>query len=145
MPRAAAESVEDFVKVPARVPYHRALELQRNNDILLLLQSPEDVANVPAKTFEYFAARRPILGVGQDQGIPARLVRERNAGFDVAEVSAMAKQLKTWVAQKRAGRCIPALPERAAEGLSRTEQFERLETFIGQILPSSVWRHRATD
>ena len=138
MPRAAAKGVEDFVKVPPRVPYQRALELQRTNDVLLLLQSPDDAANVPAKTFEYFAARRPILGLGLDHGIPARLVRERNAGIYVTDVNAVAEQLKAWVAKKRSGGTIPALPERAAEGLSRAEQFQRLEKFIGQIRPSGV-------
>jgi len=138
MPRAAARGVEHFVKVPDRVPYQRALELQRINDVLLLLQSPDDAANVPAKTFEYFAARRPILGLGLDHGIPARLVRERNAGLYVTEVNAIAEQLKAWVAQKREGGTIPALPERAAEGLSRAEQFQRLEKFIGQIIPGAV-------
>lgn len=145
MPRAAAIGVEDFVKVPPRVPYQRALELQRLNDVLLLLQSPDDAANVPAKTFEYFAARRPILGLGLDNGIPATLVRERKAGLYVTEVNAVAEQLKAWIAQKRNGGIIPALPASAAEGLSRAEQFQRLEKFIGQILPSSANRKTNTE
>jgi glycosyltransferase involved in cell wall biosynthesis len=37
LPRAAGKGVQDFVKVPARVPYQRALELQRISDVLLLL------------------------------------------------------------------------------------------------------------
>ena len=128
--------IEGFVKIPPRVPYQKAMELQRINDVLLLLQSPDDAANVPAKTFEYFAARRPILGIGLDNGIPATLVRERNAGLYVTEVNAIAEQLKAWVAQKRNGGTIPALPASASQGLSRAEQFRRLEKFIAQVLPA---------
>ena len=130
IPLAAKYGVTELVTVPPRVPYNKALEIQRNSDVLLLLQSPADLGNVPAKTFEYFAARRPILGLGLDQGIPAKLVRERNAGCYVTDAAAVAEQLKTWVTQKRRDGFIPALPESAAAGLSREEQLAKLEAFL---------------
>ena len=137
LPLAARHGVQDFVKVPPRVPYQRALEIQAASDVLLLLQSPADMANVPAKTFEYFAARRPILGLGLDEGIPARLVRERNAGLYRTDAGAIAKQLIAWVAQKRVDGVIPALAESASAGLSREEQFERLESFLAPLAKST--------
>src|SRR5207244_7120181 len=66
--------VSDFVAIKPLVPYRRSLEIQRASDVLLLLQSPDDPRNVPANTFEYLASRRPILGLGLDEGVPARLV-----------------------------------------------------------------------
>jgi hypothetical protein len=133
LPLAAKFGVQDFVKVPPRVPYDRALEIQRTSDILLLLQSPADLANVPAKTFEYFAARRPILGLGLDEGIPAKLVRDRNAGCYVTDSRLVAEQLKSWVDQKRHNGVIPCTPESALAGLTRAEQFSRLESFLGPL------------
>ena len=137
IPLATKFGVEEFVTVPPRVSYDKALDIQRRSDVLLLLQSPADIGNVPAKTFEYFAARRPILGLGLDQGIPARLVRERNAGCYVTDPRAVAEQLERWIKQKRGSGVIASLPESAAAGLSRAEQFTRLETFLQSLLVSS--------
>jgi len=139
LPLAEKFGVREFVKVPPRVSYDKALEIQRTSDVLLLLQSPADMANVPAKTFEYFAARRPILGLGLDDGIPAKLVRDRKAGSYVTDSRIVAEQLKTWVNQKRSIGEIPALPDSVSAGLSRVEQLARLEAFIGS-LPRSTKR-----
>src|SRR4029077_8979940 len=80
---AAAHRVESVVAVKPRVPYRRALELQMEADVLLLLQSSDqrDEGNLPAKLFEYLYARRPILFIGYERGIAARLVAERSAGL----------------------------------------------------------------
>ena len=71
--------------VKPRVPYRHALALQMEADVLLLLQSsdPRDEGNLPAKLFEYLYARRPILLIGYERGIAARLVieRRRRVGF----------------------------------------------------------------
>lgn len=134
MPLADQLGVGDFIKVCERVSYARALEVQRESDVLLLLQSPHDLANVPAKTFEYFAARRPILGLGLDEGIPARLVRERSAGIYVTDPDQVAEQLRAWVTQKRSTGAIPDLGDAAQAGLSRIEQFEKLEIFAREVV-----------
>src|SRR5260370_3514640 len=80
---AAAHRVENAVAVKPRVPYQRALALQMEADVLLLLQSsdPRDEGNLPAKLFEYLYARRPILFIGYERGIAARLVIELGAGL----------------------------------------------------------------
>jgi hypothetical protein len=138
LPLATQLGVADFIKVGERVPYARALEIQRESDILLLLQSPNDAANVPAKTFEYFASRRPVLGLGLDEGIPARLVRERAAGFYQTDAAALAEQLRAWVAQKRSTGVVADLDDSAHSGLSRIEQFEKLETFLREVVDSQT-------
>jgi hypothetical protein len=122
--------VADFVIVKDRVPYKKSLEIQRDSDVLLLLQSPKDPRNVPAKIFEYLASRRPILGLGLDEGIPAKLIRERQAGLYHTDAEAVAQQLKAWLAQKRATGFIPNLPPRVHSGLSRAEQLEHLAEML---------------
>ena len=133
-PLAAQFGVTAFLAVKDRVPYRKSLEIQRASDVLLLLQSPRDSRNVPAKIFEYLAARRPTLGLGLDDGIPAQLVRNRNAGFYVTESDALAAQLKHWVVQKKELGLIPDLPASVFEGLSRADQFSRLEEFLSSIV-----------
>lgn len=133
---AAAAGVEAFVKVLPRVPYGEALNIQRSTDVLLLLQSTADLSDIPAKTFEYFAARRPILGVGMDSGFTAKLVRDRNAGLYETNPAAIAAKLRAWVEEKRSTGHIAPLPASAAEGLSRTEQLQKLEAFIAASVPA---------
>lgn len=133
LPLAEQCGVTDFVALHPRVPFHRSLQIQRESDILLLLQSGKDLRNVPAKIFEYLAARRPILGVGLDDGIPARIVRERHAGFYVSDADAMAEQLKRWVAEKKEKGFIADLPESARAGFSRTEQLRVLDGFLASL------------
>ena len=71
--------VRDRVIVRTAVPYRCALKLQMEADILLLLQwsDKRDEGNIPGKIFEYLCARRPILFIGYEHGIAARLIRER--------------------------------------------------------------------
>ncbi len=126
--------VPGFGTACAQVPHHRALDIQNTSDVLLLLQSPLDVANIPAKMFEYFAARRPILGIGADDGIPARLIRERHAGLYSSNPDVLAGQLKAWVQEKRRTGQLTALPETVSRGLSRADQFARLEGFLEAIV-----------
>ena len=133
-PLASAFGVKDFISVESPVPHARSLEIQRSSDILLLLQSPLDSTNVPAKVFEYFGARRPILGLGLDQGVPAKLIRERGAGFYATNAVALAEQLRRWVAVKREQGMIPDLPKSVRAGLSRNEQLKVLEGFLRSVI-----------
>lgn len=129
-PLAEKFGVTDFVKVKERVPYATSLAVQRQSDILLLLQPPGDEGNVPAKFFEYVAAQRPILGLGLDDGMPAQIIRERGAGFYLSDPMELAKQLRLWVSEKRQTGKVADLPPSVRVGLSRTEQIEKLVGFL---------------
>src|SRR3954464_13053415 len=106
LPHAGRAGVADRVSVHPAVPYKQSLEIQRRSDVLLLLQwnNPREQGNVPAKLFEYFGVLRPILGIGLEDGVPARLIRERGAGFFSNDPDAIAAQLRRWLsAQDAAG------------------------------------------
>ncbi len=124
--------VADFVETHAPVPYRESLRLQRESDVLLLLQwnDPADDGNVPGKVFEYLAARRPILGLGPLAGIPARLVRERRAGLFSNDPDAIARQLRCWIDEKRQQGRLADLPSATSAGLSRDDQLAALEPFL---------------
>jgi glycosyltransferase involved in cell wall biosynthesis len=127
---AVAAGVRDRVVVHGRVAYKESLALQACADVLLLLQwnNPKDEGNVPAKFFEYLGARRPILMHGYEQGILAKMVRERHAGLVSNDPPRIAEQLRTWIAQRAAG--IPPIDSSALQGMSRVEQFRKLERFL---------------
>lgn len=48
--------------------------------ILPLRKDPEYRKTLPGKVFEYIASRRPVLGIGQEDGAMAQIVRETQAG-----------------------------------------------------------------
>jgi len=126
--------VSDFVSLRERVPYRLSLETQRHSDVLLLLQSPEDPRNVPAKIFEYLALCRPILGLGLDDGI---LIRERRAGIYISDPNVIAVQLKNWVEEKRKTGMIADLPLSTGAGLEQSVQFKQLSEFLHGLIENA--------
>ena len=140
MPLAASYGVTGCVVVYPRVTHDESLKLQREADVLLLMQwnDPREQGNVPGKFFEYLGARRPILILGLEDGVPASIVRERNAGFFGGNPDAIAKQLKAWIRMKQGSGGIPASPESARAGFSRQAQFRKLEIFLEDVLYSTM-------
>jgi glycosyltransferase involved in cell wall biosynthesis len=129
---AVAVGALDHVDIHPQVPYQQSINRQMNADILLLLQwnNPKEQGNVPGKLFEYLGARRPVLGLGLEDGVPARILAERDAGVVVNDPAAIAEHLKKWLAEKRANGKIPLVPLSARHGYSRPEQFEGAEAFL---------------
>jgi len=132
-PLAQKWGVGDYVSVRPRVTHSDSVRIQRQSDVLLLLQAPDDPRNVPAKLFEYFASGRPILGVGLDAGVPAALIRERGAGLYASVPDVIAEQLNVWVAEKRRTGRIAQVPSSARAGLSREAQFQTLNDFLMSV------------
>lgn len=134
-PLAQKYGVESLVSVHPPVTHREAVELQQSADILLLMQwnDPREQGNVPGKLFEYMGARRPVLLLGLENGVPAAFLRERQAGFYGANPVSIAEQLKIWLDMKRNGG-IPPLPETSRSGLTRDDQYSKLDRFLGEIV-----------
>lgn len=136
VPLALRYEVSHLVAVRSQVPYLEAIAIQQRADVLLLMQwnDPKEQGNVPGKLFEYLGARRPILGLGLENGVPAAIIRERSAGFFSNEPHAISEQLKAWLDAKRQTGYITPLPEVVRAGFSRDEQFGKLEVFLTELL-----------
>ena len=67
---------------PGYLPHDETVREQRSADILLLplRREPEYAKVLPGKIFEYLAARRPVLGIGQEDGAAAAVLRDTRAG-----------------------------------------------------------------
>lgn len=134
----AEKDQTDIVSLYPGVPFREALKLQRQADVLLLLQwnDPLEAGNVPGKVFEYLAARRPVLGIGYEGGVPASLLRERAAGKVLNDPAEIADYLRELLAVHKDAGCLPLLPESACAGLSRSEQYrEVVKTFHNVVMP----------
>lgn len=67
--RLAAESgTTDLIEILPSVPYRQALEEMLRADGLMVMQGVNSNEQVPAKLYEYFRARRPILGLADPGG-----------------------------------------------------------------------------
>jgi len=123
--------IEQQVEIRPPVSYRESLDLQCQADVLLNLQSDnrQESGWIPAKIFEYLAARRPILSVGYESGEVPSIIRDRRAGIVALRPQAIADQLKRWIAEKGSGGISPT-PESATEGFAREEQFAKLDRFL---------------
>ncbi len=132
---ASAHGVLDRITANDRVSYSDSIDLQMNADVLLLLQwnDPREVGNVPGKVFEYVAARRPVLGLGPVDGVPARILSERSAGVVVNDPEEIAGQLARWQSEKREKGTLPLLPAAVRDGLSRSDQYAKVEAFLKTV------------
>ena len=125
----------DFVETFPAVAYSDGLALQRDADVLLLLQwnDPKEVGNIPAKLFEYLASRRPVLGIGYEAGVVAALLQDRQVGVFSADLEVISQAVQDWYRQKQAGG-IPDLPPSVRDGLTRDEQYAGLAEFLDDTM-----------
>lgn len=125
--------VADIVSVEPPVPYREALREMLQADGLLVFQGTPFNRQVPAKIYEYFRARKPILGLLDPAGETAGMLLA--AGFqDVASMTsteAIAPVLERFVKAIGAGVAHVASEELVAAS-SRTHRARQLAQLFGQ-------------
>ncbi|MDB5791786.1 MAG: glycosyltransferase [Massilia sp.] len=103
--RAVKHGVEDIVEVAPAVPYKLALQEMLAADGLLVFQGTPFNTQVPAKIYEYFRARKPILALVDPVGETAHVLR--TAGFaDIADMdsaASIAPVLRDFISQVGSG------------------------------------------
>ena len=74
--------LKDNIVRTGYVDHARAVCEQRGADLLILplRNDPEYAMILPGKLFEYLAARRPVLGIGQPDGAAAEVLSDTGAG-----------------------------------------------------------------
>ncbi len=68
--------IADIVSLAPSIPYTQALAEMLQADGLLLFQASNCNHQIPAKLYEYFRARRPLLGLTDPAGDTAQLMQE---------------------------------------------------------------------
>jgi hypothetical protein len=132
----ARYGVQDMVKVEPPVPYREALKEMLAADGLIVFQGTPFNTQIPAKIYEYFRARKPVLGLVDTSGETARVLRA--AGFDgIAQMDsseAIAPVLERLLQQIRAGQAYVATEELIASS-SRTHRAGQLARIFDTIVP----------
>ena len=79
----AAAGLSDNVVLLGPLNHAEAVKEQRSASLLLLplRNDPQYAPILPGKLFEYLAARRPILGIGQEEGAMAQVIFNAQAGI----------------------------------------------------------------
>jgi glycosyltransferase involved in cell wall biosynthesis len=133
-------NVSHLIQIHESVSHKESLSLQAGSDILLLLpgQSPAWKGVYTGKLFEYLGARRPILCIGNTNGVAANLIRERKAGVVLNEPEQISLQLQQWVKEKNENGEIPFLPSDVGKGFTRKEQTQKLIEFFETCLKNPV-------
>lgn len=121
-------ALERQVRFSDFVPHRQAMELIGKADVLLLIVStnPDDRGQIPAKVFEYIAARKPILALCHE-GATASLLKSTGLGLiiDPTDPEAVAAALQALFTRFRSGtlKCLPVEDElRKYDRRSQTKQ-----------------------
>ncbi|WP_229518532.1 polysaccharide deacetylase family protein [Massilia sp. PAMC28688] len=125
----------DMVKVEPPVPYRDALKEMLAADGLIVFQGTPFNTQIPAKIYEYFRARKPILGLVDTRGETARVLRA--AGFDsIAQMDstqAITPVLERLLGQIRARSAYVATDALIASS-SRTHRASQLAVIFDQAI-----------
>jgi glycosyltransferase involved in cell wall biosynthesis len=131
---AETHGVAEQVEILPPIPYRAALEEMLRADGLFVMQASNCNEQIPAKIYEYFRARRPILGLTDPAGDTAGALRA--AGIDAIapldSANAIARELETFVDRLRRGEA--AMPGHdAVERCSRRHRAEELAGLLDAV------------
>lgn len=102
-PLLESAELRSAVEIMPRVPHTTALELQRDADLLVLLQNALPL-QVPRKLFEYMSLRKPVLAIAENGGATAALMEESGFGIVTgASTGAIKQALLDGYAQWKSG------------------------------------------
>lgn len=133
---AAALGVSDAYEPLPAVRYEDTLGALRRHDISLLSTAPERDDVVPAKLWDYLAARRPILSLGRNPDV-GRLLATLSAGvqLDPLDTGQVAELLGRCLASKAEGEQLP-IPTRARSEPIAEFEAERLTQRLATLFES---------
>jgi len=133
-PEIERRGIGDIVELAPPLPYRDALREVLVADGLLIFQATMANAQVPAKVYEYFRARRPVFAMTDPVGDTAAVLRE--AGIDTVvpldDAAAIARGLEDFLQRVRAG-TAPLVPPEEALRHSRRGRAEELARLLSEV------------
>lgn len=136
--RAVAAEARTTVSLPGYLSHTETVRLMQGADLLFLpmhdLPSGERAGLVPGKTYEYLAARRPILAAVPDGDARDLLVEVGSASVcSPTDVDAMTEIVGRRVAAWRAGEPAPQPREEVLARYERRQLTRRLADVLEQV------------
>ncbi len=129
--------VAPLIEIHNPVPYQESLRLQKEADVLLLLEwkDPSVKGVYTGKVFEYLGARRPILSIGYKKGILGDLLGKTQAGFHVENSKEIESLILRWLKEKRKyARPLWTGEEKELQQYTRREQTRQLANILNKVV-----------
>jgi len=131
--------IQDYVSFLPRISYLKAVEEMRAVDALMLFQADNCNDQIPAKTYEYFYAQKPVLGFTDPEGETGKLlhsvgIRSVAKLEDSAEIE---NQIMAFVNQLREDAAF-IVPKAVASRFSR----ENLTADLSRVLSAALIEHQ---
>ena len=125
----------DLVELEPGIPYVEALAEMMESDGLLVFQASNCNNQVPAKIYEYFRARRPILAMTDMVGDTAKTMQELGLEsiVPIDNVSSIELGLEQFIVQIREGSEVPYV-RAEYERYSRQKQTEEFAHLLNDLL-----------
>lgn len=127
--------IDDIVQLKPRIPYRHALKEMISADGLMILQAANCNHQVPAKLYEYFRARRPILALTDASGDTAHTLREAGVS-DIApldDIGSIEETLLQFIISIENGSATVA-SDIVIERYSRQTTSERLASCLDSLI-----------
>jgi len=129
--------LDDCTEFVSYVPHHEAVAyMQRAGLLLLSIEDfPVSRGMLTGKIYEYLAAGRPILGVGDADGDAAALLQKTGGGrlFDRADVDGLASFIRQHYAAWAAGESRAGAAAEQVRPYRRRAQTERLAALLDEV------------
>jgi hypothetical protein len=117
---------------------HRSsLDAQRRSSVLVLFAWQSDPDWVPAKLFEYLAARRPILVLGSPDTEASRIVLEAGAGAVATNADEVHRVLAAWYSAWKIGATLPQASPAAIEAHDFRHRADEYDALLQDLLQRS--------
>ncbi len=135
-------SLTDVCDSQARISREQSLRLLVKADLLLLLSADQSLQKdefysrgfYPAKAFEYFGARRPIICVPGDGGLLDDLIRETGTGVVLRSTQEIARYILQAVSLHQRGEPLVYNPnEQAVSSYTRRNLAGRLADVLNSV------------
>lgn len=131
---AAETRTTGLVEILPPIPYREALREMLCADGLLVMQGDNCNEQVPAKLYEYFRARRPVLGLADPAGDTARVMRRAGVAHigKLEDAGQVASALRAFLVDASEGRV--AAPDQASlESMSRLARTRSLAELLLEV------------
>jgi glycosyltransferase involved in cell wall biosynthesis len=127
--------IEDIVHLLPPVPYRQVLQECLDADALLLLQGASCNRQIPAKTYEYLRAGKPILALTPDAGDTAELLRRTGGAtlVDLDDETGISTVLPAFLSRVRAA-THPLPDTEQVVVFARDQQARTLAEALTQVL-----------
>lgn len=122
---ARQKGVLSYFKTQSPVPPEEALSVLSQADILWLSTDPDRVSIIPAKLWDYLAARQPVLSIAPNPEI-ADILDQTEAGVQIShhKTGKIADLLKECVLAKQLGKPLPVPAPMNKETIKKYEAKE---------------------